>query len=76
MKQGLLNDLLTRGIDANGNLRPLQSEAPHLYKQTPLGWLPKRWDCVELGKCDRNDRFRVGARLALKRRRLQVNGVS
>ncbi|MBS1074706.1 restriction endonuclease subunit S [Gluconobacter sp. Dm-73] len=44
IKQGLLHDLLTRGIDANGDLRPLQSEAPHLYKQTPLGWLPKEWD--------------------------------
>ena len=44
MKQGLLHDLLTRGIDANGNLRPPHPEAPHLYKQTPLGWLPKEWD--------------------------------
>ncbi|MBS0989340.1 restriction endonuclease subunit S [Acetobacter okinawensis] len=44
MKQGLLHDLLTRGIDANGDLRPSQSEVPHLYKQTPLGWLPKEWD--------------------------------
>lgn len=44
MKQGLLHDLLTRGIDANGDLRPPQPEAPHLYKQTPLGWLPKEWD--------------------------------
>ncbi|KFE33256.1 restriction endonuclease subunit S [Thioclava atlantica] len=44
MKQGLLHDLLTRGIDANGDLRPPYSEAPHLYKQTPLGWLPKEWD--------------------------------
>lgn len=44
MKQGLLHDLLTRGIDANGNLRLPQPEAPDLYKQTPLGWLPKEWD--------------------------------
>lgn len=44
MKQGLLHDLLTRGIDANGDLRPPQPEAPHLYKQTPLGWLPKEWE--------------------------------
>ncbi|MDE7548983.1 restriction endonuclease subunit S [Acetobacter fabarum] len=44
MKQGLLHDLLTRGIDANGDLRPPQSEVPHLYKQTPLGWLPKEWE--------------------------------
>ncbi len=44
MKQGLLHDLLTRGIDANGDLRPPQPEAPHLYHQTPLGWLPKEWE--------------------------------
>jgi type I restriction enzyme S subunit len=49
MKQGLLHDLLTRGIDANGDLRPPQPEAPHLYKQTPLGWLPKEWDALPLG---------------------------
>ncbi|MBL3565464.1 restriction endonuclease subunit S, partial [Rhodovulum sulfidophilum] len=48
MKQGLLHDLLTRGIDANGDLRPPHPEAPHLYKQTPLGWLPKEWDCSTL----------------------------
>lgn len=48
MKLGLLHDLLTRGIDANGDLRPPQPEAPHLYKQTPLGWLPKEWDVFEL----------------------------
>ena len=29
MKQGLLHDLLTRGIDEGGNLRPPQPEAPH-----------------------------------------------
>jgi type I restriction enzyme S subunit len=44
MKQGLLHDLLTRGIDANGDLRPPHTEAPHLYKETPLGWLPKEWE--------------------------------
>ncbi|MEH7829833.1 restriction endonuclease subunit S [Gemmobacter denitrificans] len=49
MKQGLLHDLLTRGIDANGDLRPPQPEAPHLYHQTPLGWLPKEWDYTNLG---------------------------
>lgn len=44
VKQGLLHDLLTRGIDANGELRPPQSEAPHLYKSSPLGWIPKEWE--------------------------------
>jgi type I restriction enzyme S subunit len=48
MKQGLLHDLLTRGIDANGDLRPPQPEASHLYKQTPLGWLPKEWGVLEI----------------------------
>jgi type I restriction enzyme S subunit len=43
VKQGLLHDLLTCGIDANGELRPPQSEAPHLYKPSPLGWIPKEW---------------------------------
>ncbi|MCP6698099.1 restriction endonuclease subunit S [Pseudomonas donghuensis] len=48
IKQGLLHDLLTRGIDANGQLRPLQSEAPQLYKESPLGWIPKEWDIVNV----------------------------
>lgn len=48
VKQGLLHDLLTRGIDANGELRPPQVEAPHLYKSSPLGWIPKEWDVVTL----------------------------
>jgi type I restriction enzyme S subunit len=49
VKQGLLHDLLTRGIDANGELRPPQSEAPHLYKQSPLGWIPKNWSTTAIG---------------------------
>jgi type I restriction enzyme S subunit len=43
LKQGLLHDLLTRGIDANGEMRPPQSQAPHLYKNSPLGWIPREW---------------------------------
>lgn len=48
VKQGLLHDLLTRGIDANGQLRPSQSEAPQLYKESPLGWIPREWDASQL----------------------------
>lgn len=44
VKQGLLHDLLTRGIDVNGELRPPQVEAPHLYKDSPLGFIPKEWE--------------------------------
>ncbi|WP_042955272.1 restriction endonuclease subunit S [Pseudomonas sp. G5(2012)] len=48
VKQGLQHDLLTRGITANGEQRPAQAEAPHLYKVSPLGWIPKEWDVVTL----------------------------
>lgn len=48
VKQGLLHDLLTRGIDANGELRPPQAKAPHLYKESPLGWIPKEWEVKPL----------------------------
>lgn len=51
VKQGLLHDLLTRGIDANGELRPPQAEAPHLYKSSPLGWIPFEWSVRRLGAC-------------------------
>lgn len=50
VKQGLLHDLLTRGIDANGQLRPPQSEAPQLYKESPLGWIPREWDTPSLSQ--------------------------
>lgn len=49
VKQGLLHDLLTRGIDANGERRPPQPEAAHLYKKSPLGWIPKEWACKPFG---------------------------
>lgn len=48
MKQGLLHDLLTRGIDKNGELRPPPEEAPHLYKDSPLGLIPKGWETSRL----------------------------
>jgi type I restriction enzyme, S subunit len=50
VKQGLLHDLLTRGIAANGKLRPPQAEAPHLYKESPLGWIPEEWDVEPIFK--------------------------
>jgi type I restriction enzyme S subunit len=50
VKQGLLHDLLARGIHANGELRPLRAEAPHLFKPSPLGWIPKEWDTPTLAQ--------------------------
>ena len=48
MKQGLLHDLLTRGIDDNGELRdPVRH--PEQFKDSPLGRIPKEWRWGALG---------------------------
>ena len=44
IKVGLMHDLFTRGVTADGQLRPPREEAPHLYKESPLGWIPKEWE--------------------------------
>lgn len=54
VKQGLLHDLLTRGIDDNGELRPPRTAAPHLYRESPLGWIPKTWDTSPLSELGRD----------------------
>jgi type I restriction enzyme S subunit len=43
IKAGLMHDLFTRGIGADGQLRPPREQAPELYQQTPIGWIPKEW---------------------------------
>lgn len=43
IKQGMMHDLFTRGVDEHGHLRPPYEEAPELYKQSDLGWIPKEW---------------------------------
>lgn len=49
IKQGMLQDLFTRGIDLNTNkLRPRYQDAPTLYKETKLGWIPKEWEEIPL----------------------------
>lgn len=44
VKEGTMQDLFTKGIDETGCLRPSCEEAPHLYKETELGIIPKEWD--------------------------------
>ena len=45
IKQGMLQDLFTRGIDLNTNkLRPRYEDAPGLYKESKLGMIPREWD--------------------------------
>ena len=48
IKAGLMHDLFTRGVTADGQLRPPREEAPELYKKSPLGWIPKEWGCETL----------------------------
>jgi type I restriction enzyme S subunit len=49
IKEGLLHDLLTRGINQNGQLRPTPEQAPELYKKSVLGLIPREWDISTLG---------------------------
>ncbi|SDL17728.1 type I restriction enzyme, S subunit [Franzmannia pantelleriensis] len=50
VKEGLLHDLLTRGIDEKGRLRPSPEQAPELYKESPLGLIPREWSVSTLGQ--------------------------
>ena len=45
IRTGLMHDLLTRGIDGDGNLR---SEQTHEFKDSPLGRIPVEWESASL----------------------------
>lgn len=50
IKQGMLQDLFTRGIDLSTNkLRPSYQDAPELYKECKLGMIPREWEVERLG---------------------------
>lgn len=49
IKAGLMHDLFTCGVTADGHLRPTRAQAPGLYKESPLGWIPQEWDVKLLG---------------------------
>lgn len=51
IKTGLMQDLLTRGIDEHGNLR---SEETHKFKDSPLGRIPMEWEVVTVGKVSKS----------------------
>lgn len=50
IKAGLMHDLFTRGVLPNGQLRPRHSEAPELYQETAIGWIPADWQFELLDK--------------------------
>jgi type I restriction enzyme S subunit len=46
IKTGLMQDLLTKGIDENGNIR---SEATHQFKDSVIGRIPVEWNVEPCG---------------------------
>jgi type I restriction enzyme S subunit len=51
IKAGLMHDLFTRGVLPNGQLRPPREQAPELYQETAIGWVPREWRlmrCVDI----------------------------
>ena len=49
MKAGLLHDLLTRGLDENGELRDAIGH-PEQFQDSPLGQIPKDWNVRLVGE--------------------------
>jgi type I restriction enzyme S subunit len=47
IKTGLMQDLLTHGIDKHGNLR---SESTHQFKDSPLGRIPVEWKVYPISR--------------------------
>lgn len=47
IKAGLVQDLLTRGIDEHGQLR---DPSTHRFKSTTLGMIPEEWEVSNIGK--------------------------
>lgn len=43
IKAGLMHDLFTRGVLPNGQLRPPREQAPQLYQEAMIGWIPREW---------------------------------
>lgn len=62
IKTGLMQDLLTKGIDENGNIR---SEATHEFKDSPLGRIPVEWDAKPL--IDVCDKITDGVHMSVKK---------
>ena len=47
IKDGLLHDLLTRGLDEHGDLRDPEAH-PEQFKDSPLGRIPSEWEIARL----------------------------
>ena len=63
IKAGLMHDLFTRGIGTDGKLRPPREQAPELYQETPIGWIPKEWDYAQLRSYVRSAQYGISTSL-------------
>lgn len=70
IKAGLIHDLFTRGITSDGKLRPPREQAPELYKETPIGWIPKEWKVYPLGRMSE-----IVSGVTLSEKRTLSNGI-
>ncbi len=62
IKAGLMHDLFTRGVLPNGQLRSTRDEAPELYQETAVGWIPTDWQLtgLQVKSCAGNSWIRTG----------------
>ena len=49
IKAGLMHDIFTRGVLPSGQLRPPREQAPELYQETAIGWIPREWRLSKAG---------------------------
>ena len=63
IKQGMLQDLFTRGINITTNkLRPRFEDAPQLYRESKLGMIPREWEVERLGNlCSEKPTYGINA---------------
>lgn len=68
IREGMLHDLLTYGLDEHGQIRDPVAH-PEQFKDSPLGIIPKDWECGVLG-----DRFFVQGGFAFRSTDFVDNG--
>lgn len=73
IKQGLMQDLLTKGIDEHGNIR---DEKTHKFKKSPLGRIPEEWEVVRLRKLIRDHQAGIYKKRELYGSGYNIVGVS
>ncbi|WP_072619875.1 restriction endonuclease subunit S [Spirulina major] len=64
IKSGLMHDLFTRGIGADGKLRSPREEAPELYQESAIGWIPKDWNCMPIKQYVKSAQYGISTSLS------------